>query len=178
MDGEALVSDQPEGTSEVDPNPALAALRTIPEDFDPALLVIAKRRDEPPEVAAARPTDRLAVALREVVFSRARDWSERELLDYGPATDAADGHVMWLPVSRVPLLADTGTDVELADLPLFDPGAGYASRLRLSAILPDTDAGPAALYRTLRPARVIARSDKIRGRRWGASPDSSCPRAR
>jgi len=155
------VSEQPENTVNVDPDAALAALRTIPEHFDPALLVIAWKRDEPPEVAAARPTDRLAAALREVVLGHAGDWSQRELVDYGPATDATDGQVMWLPVSRVPLLADAGTDVDLADLPLFDPGAGYASRLRLSAIRGDTDAGPAVLYRALRPAQVIARSDKI-----------------
>ena len=161
MDGEARVSEQPENTVNVDPDAALAALRTIPEHFDPALLVIAWKRDEPPEVAAARPTDRLAAALREVVLGHAGDWSQRELVDYGPATDATDGQVMWLPVSRVPLLADAGTDVDLADLPLFDPGAGYASRLRLSAIRGDTDAGPAVLYRALRPAQVIARSDKI-----------------
>jgi Domain of unknown function (DUF4868) len=73
----------------------------------------------------------------------------------------ADGQIMWAPLRDVPLLSFPELGRDLADLPLFDPRAPYAARLRLHALRVPTAGGVAAFYRELRPREVLARSGKI-----------------
>jgi hypothetical protein len=143
------------------PAAALAALATLDPAATPQLLVVAKKADDPPELAATRPTDRLAAALREIAVDCATDWAAREVIDYDPATTVADGQVMWAALPEVPLLAFPELTRDPADLPLFDPHAPYAAHLRLQAIRLPTPAGVATFYRELRPRQVLARSGKV-----------------
>jgi hypothetical protein len=144
-----------------DPRAALAALSAITADFKAELLLVSRRPGNPPELAATRPTERLADALRDIAIEYAEGWSKRELVEYGPATMAADGQVMWVPTDRVPLLAMAGLARGGADLPLFDAEAPYVKDLRLSALRAPTAIGTATFYRELRPRQVLSRSGKF-----------------
>lgn len=144
-----------------DPTLALSALAALGPDLTPELLVIARSGSEPPELAATRPTARLAETLGQVVAVHARDWAQREAIPYDPATVVADEQVMWAAAADVPLLAFPELERDPADLPLFDPEAPYAAHLRLQALRVPTPAGIATCYRELRPRQVLARSGRL-----------------
>ena len=156
-----MTVDAGRSSSPNDPATALAALAAIPQQFDPALLLVAQAPGEPPELAATRPTDRLASAFRAVVLDHAEKWRDRELIPYGPSTTVADGQLMWIPASDVPMLATADIERDLADLPLFDPSPRFLRRLRLSALRVPAGGGYATLLRRLSPGQVLARSGKI-----------------
>lgn len=145
------------------PDIAFAALRSVATDGYADLLIIAASRTTAGlEVASARPSAPLASALRDVIHGYIGDWTDREPIPYGPATEVADGQIMWVPASEVSMLAIDGAEADLADLPTFDSSGGFLSRLRLSSIRAQTnDHGRALFYRALAPSQVLARSGKI-----------------
>lgn len=139
---------------------ALANLQDIDQQFLPELLVILRGTKDGFEFKAARPTSELATKLLEVVTARAAQFADRELVAYAPATEVAEGQVMFVPASQVAVIAaDSG---DSADLPLFEPNARSASRVRFYAITSQsTDGTPIVIYRHLQQNNLLSRSKKF-----------------
>lgn len=147
-----------EGTQ--DPDEALAALKSIPLEAHPELLLVAAAQ-EGFEVASAETTTKLAVSLRTIVKNYVDEYTESSTTPYHSAGEVSEGHIMWLPADQLPMLNADGIDSAAADLPMVELAYPFIRRLRLSAIRISTGSGQAVFYRALSPSSAIGFRGKL-----------------
>ena len=141
---------------------ALASLTQLGQAPVSGVMLIAGKKDEPPEVSQLVPTERALPALNGVVQAAAESFADSEIIYYGPAATTADGQVMWIETSEVPLLkAIIDESADLAGMPVFDPGKAKLALLRLTAMRTSVNGRSAVFVQALRRNQIVARSRQI-----------------
>lgn len=141
---------------------ALAAVSRLGEGSVTAVVLVQQHRGDPPRFSQLRPTKRAETALTEVVRAASQAWADCETIRYEPATSPGDGQVMWISVTKVPLLgAIVAGSANLSGLPLFDPKKDPLASLQLTAMRAVKDDSDAVFLQSLRGNQIVAQSKRM-----------------
>jgi len=141
---------------------ALSSLAELAQASVSGVMLITAKKNKPPEVSQLSTTDRVLPSLNDVVRNAALSITDCELIDYGPATTTADGQVMWLPTSEVPLMqAIVDESADLAGMPVFDPDRTKLDLLRLAAMQATGNTTSAVFVQALGKNQIVAQSSRI-----------------
>jgi len=139
---------------------ALSALADLDDSaqFDGAL-VFTRPTQGSPDLYRLVPTSELSRQFVDTDSMQARDWSQQPAIAYIPGRQIPDGHVMFLPVSDVPVLDSLHLDrVTDRTFPLFDPGSAEAGLPRMTITMASQGSLRSIFFRFMRPTARLARS--------------------
>ena len=139
---------------------ALSALADLNDStrFDGAL-VFTRPMQGAPDLYRLVPTSELGRQFVDTDSEQARDWSQRPVIAYVPGRQIPDGHVMFLPISEVPVLASLQLDrVTDRTFPLFNPDSAEAGLPQATIMMASQGPLRSIFFRFMRPTARLARS--------------------
>jgi len=141
---------------------ALASLNAWEDGRVSGVVLAAQSAGAPAVITQLQPTQAAGTPLNALVQQTIRRYTFCEVIDYQPTGSPADGQVMWIDTSAVPLLKHVLEESDdLANLARFDPRHQSLAEMRLTAMRVESSSATAVFVQALRGNQVIAQSTKV-----------------